>query len=147
MDVYPEEPKSKDEAFESPLRGLPNVAFTPHIAGSTQEAQEDIGRFVATKLVQYLNSGNTNLSVNLPNIELPMQADSHRFLHLHRNVPGVMANINSIFANQGINIVGQYLKTNEDVGYVISDVSKAYDREVIDELKGVPGTMRFRVLY
>lgn len=147
IDVFPTEPISNQEEFKSPLRGLPNVILTPHIGGSTEEAQEDIGRFVATKLVNFVNTGDTRLSVNLPNIELPVQVDSHRFLHLHRNVPGVMANVNAIFAERGINIVGQYLKTNEDIGYVITDVNRVYDRSVLCKLRKVPQTIKFRVLY
>lgn len=147
VDVHEVEPKSNDEEFASPLQGLPNVILTPHIAGSTEEAQEDIARFVAGKLTAFVNAGDTMLSVNFPNTQLPPQADTHRLLHVHRNAPGVMAHINSIIGYRGINIVGQYLKTTDELGYVITDVNKVYDQGAIDQLRRVPGTVKFRVLY
>ncbi len=147
IDVFPSEPKSNEEKFTSPLQNLPNVILTPHIGGSTEEAQKDIGQFVSGKIIEFINTGNTLLSVNLPNIQLPDQKDAHRFLHLHKNVPGIMAQINNILAKHNINILGQYLKTNETVGYVITDVNKEYNQQVIEELKQVPDTLKFRVLY
>lgn len=147
IDVFPNEPKSKDELFKSELQGLPNIILTPHIAGSTEEAQKEIAKFVSSKLIDFINTGNTYLSVNLPNIQLPKQKNSHRLLHLHRNVPGMLAQINKVLADNGININGQYLKTNEAVGYLITDVDKKYNDEVLKQLKKIPDTIRFRVLY
>lgn len=147
IDVFPNEPKSKDEKFKSPLQGLPNVLLTPHIAGSTQEAQKNIAEFVSSKIIDFINTGNTYLSVSLPNIQLPKQGSSHRLLHLHKNVPGILAQINKVLAENNININGQYLKTYEKVGYVITDVNKKYDAEVLKKLKQIPDTIRFRVLY
>lgn len=147
IDVFPKEPKTNNEEFESELRGLPNVILTPHIGGSTLEAQENIGNFVPGKLIDYINTGGTNNSVNFPNLQLPVLKDAHRLIHIHRNVPGILADINRILADHDINIVGQYLKTNETVGYVITDIDKEYDKAVIKDLKGLKGTIRFRVLY
>lgn len=147
LDVFSEEPKGKDEPFKSILKGMPNVILTPHIAGSTKEAQKNIGEFVSSKVIDFMNSGNTYLSVNIPNIQLPGQKKAHRLLHLHKNVPGILAQINNILANHKINILGQYLKTNEEVGYVITDVDKKYDQKILSELKTIPDTIRFRVLY
>ena len=147
VDVYPAEPNSNKEAFDTPLRGIPNVILTAHIGGSTAEAQQGIGVFVANRLVEHVNAGSTAGSVNLPNIALPPTPRAHRFLHLHRNQPGVLAEINSILARRKINILGQSLRTDEAVGYVVTDVNKTYDDAVVDELRGVAGTIRFRVLY
>ena len=147
IDVFPDEPQSDNEEFHSVLQEIPNVILTPHIGGSTREAQVDIARFVSGKIINFVNSGDTQLSVNYPNIQLPSQADSHRFLHLHRNVPGIMARINSILAEREINILGQYLQTEEELGYVITDVNKQYSKGVISDLKRVPETIKFRVLY
>lgn len=147
IDVFPNEPKSRNEPFKSLLQGLPNVILTPHIAGSTEEAQRNIARFTTEKMIDFINTGNTNLSVNLPNIQLPKQKNSHRLLHLHKNIPGMLAQINTVLANQGININGQYLKTNDNIGYVITDVNKKYNQDVLQQLKKIPETIRFRVLY
>jgi D-3-phosphoglycerate dehydrogenase len=147
VDVFPEEPKNNKESFESELKGLPNTILTPHIGGSTLEAQENIARFVPGKIMEYINTGNTYNSVNFPNIQLPFLKDAHRLIHLHQNEPGVLAKINLILANYQINIVGQYLKTNEKIGYVITDIDKVYDPEAIEALKNIPGTIRFRTLY
>ena len=147
IDVYPREPKSNDEKFVSELQNLPNVILSPHIGGSTEEAQKNIGEFVSYKIVDFINAGNTYLSVNIPNIQLPALKDAHRFIHIHRNSPGVLAHINGVLAKHKINILGQYLKTDEATGYVITDVSKKYDAAVINELKKVPHTIKFRVLY
>ncbi|MFY7671649.1 phosphoglycerate dehydrogenase [Tenacibaculum sp. MEBiC06402] len=146
VDVYPEEPRKNGE-FYTELKGLPNVILTPHVGGSTEEAQRDIADFVPGKIMAYINSGNTVDAVNFPNIRLPKQQNAHRFLHIHKNVSGVMANINKVVAEYGLNIVGQYLSTDSKVGYVITDVDKDYNQEVIQELKNVDGTIRFRVLY
>ena len=146
VDVFPSEPK-QNGSYENPLIGLENVILTPHIGGSTIEAQRDIAGFVPKKIMGYINSGNTEDAVNFPNIRLPQQEDRHRFLHIHNNVPGVMAAINKILAQYELNLVGQYLSTDPDVGYVISDVSTAYNPEVVEALKNIPNTIRFRVLY
>lgn len=147
IDVFPSEPKNNDEPFASELLNLPNTILTPHIGGSTSEAQVNIAKFVPGKIIEYINTGNTYNSVNFPNIQLPFLHDAHRLIHIHLNEPGVMAKINQILANYHINIVGQYLKTNEKIGYVITDIDKAYSPEVIDELKAIAGTIRFRMLY
>lgn len=147
VDVFPEEPKNNSEPFQSELIGLPNTILTPHIGGSTLEAQENIARFVPGKIMEYINTGNTFNSVNFPNIQLPFLKDAHRLIHIHQNEPGVLAKINQVLAGYEINIVGQYLKTNEKIGYVITDIDKAYTKEAIDALKGISGTIRFRILY
>ena len=146
VDVYPEEPR-KNGDFYTELKGLPNVILTPHVGGSTEEAQRDIADFVPGKIMAYINSGNTVDAVNFPNIRLPKHKNAHRFLHIHRNVPGVMAKINKVLAKYELNITGQYLSTDEKVGYVITDVDKEYNEEVITKLKKVEGTVNFRVLY
>ncbi|WP_298881616.1 phosphoglycerate dehydrogenase [uncultured Polaribacter sp.] len=146
IDVYPSEPR-KNGDFVTELQGLPNVILTPHVGGSTEEAQRDIADFVPGKIMAYINSGNTVDAVNFPNIRLPRQTKAHRFLHIHKNVPGVMAKINEILAKYNLNITGQYLSTDPSVGYVITDLDKDYKTEVLDELRAVEGTIRFRVLY
>ncbi|MEK7107207.1 MAG: phosphoglycerate dehydrogenase [Patescibacteria group bacterium] len=147
IDVYPNEPRSNSEAFTSELQNLPNVILSPHIGGSTEEAQKNIGEFVSAKIVDFVNAGNTYLSVNLPNIQLPAQGKAHRLIHIHYNMPGILANINGILAKNNVNILGQYLKTDERIGYVITDVSKKYDSKIVGELKKIPHTIKFRVLY
>ena len=146
VDVYPEEPIANGP-FETELKGLDNVILTPHIGGSTEEAQRDIAEFVPNKIMEYVNSGSTVDAVNFPNIRLPKQKNAHRFLHIHANVPGIMAQINRVLASYNLNIIGQYLSTDPEVGYVITDVDKDYNKEVINELKNIPNTTRFRVLY
>jgi D-3-phosphoglycerate dehydrogenase len=146
IDVYPEEPRKNGEFFTE-LQGLPNVILTPHVGGSTEEAQRDIADFVPSKIMAYINSGNTVDAVNFPNIRLPRQTNAHRFLHIHKNVPGVMAKINKILAKYDLNITGQYLSTDPKVGYVITDLDKEYNKEVIEKLRNVEGTIKFRVLY
>ena len=146
VDVYPEEPRKNGE-FITELQGLDNVILTPHVGGSTEEAQRDIADFVPNKIMAYINSGNTVDAVNFPNIRLPRQTNAHRFLHIHKNVSGVMAKINEILAKYDLNINGQYLSTDPKVGYVITDLDKQYNKEVLKELKEIEGTIRFRVLY
>lgn len=146
IDVYPEEPRSNGD-FRTQLQGLNNVILTPHIGGSTEEAQRDIADFVPNKIMDYINSGNTVDAVNFPNIRLPKQQNAHRFLHIHRNVPGVMAKINEVSATYEMNILGQYLSTDNEVGYVITDLDKEYNKDVIKALKKVDNTIKFRVLY
>lgn len=147
IDVFPEEPKTNQEVFRSPLQNMPNVLLTPHIGGSTQEAQENIGDFTSGKIIEYINTGSTTNSVNFPNLQLPILENAHRLIHIHENVPGILAHINNILAEHEVNIVGQYLKTNETIGYVITDIDKAYDKTLIKALKKINGTIRFRVLY
>lgn len=147
VDVFPYEPKSNAEEFLSPLRGMPNVILTPHIGGSTLEAQENIGDYVATRLIEYVNSGSTFGSVNFPQLQLSGLENAHRLLHIHNNVPGILAQINGILAEHHSNILGQHLKTNEHIGYVITDVNQQYDSNVIAALKAIPHTIKFRVLY
>ncbi len=146
IDVFPQEPMSNGP-FNSELQGIPNVILTPHIGGSTEEAQRNIADFVPNKIMYYINSGNTVDAVNFPNIRLPKQNQAHRFLHIHRNVPGIMAKINEVLATYEMNISGQYLSTDSDVGYVITDLDRDYNKEVIKELKKVENTIKFRVLY
>jgi D-3-phosphoglycerate dehydrogenase len=147
VDVFPEEPLSNRDPFDSPLRGLPNVILTPHVGGSTSEAQQAIGEFVAARLVEFVNTGGTSGCVNLPQISAPPVPRSHRFLHLHRNQPGVLAALIAVFARRKINILGQALRTDDAMGYLVTDVDRRYAPDVIDELKAVPGTARLRVLY
>ncbi|RIL04739.1 MAG: phosphoglycerate dehydrogenase, partial [Proteobacteria bacterium] len=147
VDVFPREPASNDQGFDSPLKGLPNVILTPHVGGSTLEAQRNIAEFVSERLISYIKSGSTHLSVNFPQLQLPELIDAHRFLHVHENVPGILAKINGLLAERGINILGQYLKTSEQIGYVITDVDSKYERDVIKELEAINHTIRFRALY
>ncbi|MEO7992418.1 MAG: phosphoglycerate dehydrogenase [Chryseolinea sp.] len=147
IDVFPYEPVSNDEEFTSELRGLPNTILTPHIGGSTAEAQENIGNFVPGKIMEYINTGSTSNSVNFPNITLPILDNAHRLIHIHHNVPGILAKINQVLAENDINIMGQYLKTTESIGYVITDINKEYDKDVIAKLRAIEQTIKFRVLY
>ncbi|MCP4976099.1 MAG: phosphoglycerate dehydrogenase [Maribacter sp.] len=146
IDVYPVEPRSNGD-FNTELQGLPNVILTPHIGGSTEEAQRNIADFVPNKIMDYINSGNTVDAVNFPNIRLPKQVNAHRFLHIHKNVPGIMAKINEVLAKYEMNIIGQYLSTDMDLGYVISDLDKEYNKDVIKALRNIDNTIKFRVLY
>jgi D-3-phosphoglycerate dehydrogenase len=146
VDVFPKEPRTNDDPFESSLMGLPNLILTPHIGGSTEEAQEAIAEFASERLLGFLNRGDTTFSVNMPHVQLSEVSGRHRFLHLHRNVPGVMAAINAIMAKYDLNVLAQHLKTNETLGYVIVDVDKGYPKEALDELKAVNGTLKFRSL-
>jgi D-3-phosphoglycerate dehydrogenase len=146
VDVFPTEPKSNQEEFVSELRGLPNLILTPHIGGSTEEAQVSIAQFVPSKIKDYINTGNTFSSVNFPNLQLPKLKNAHRLIHTHQNKPGVLAKINNVLVKHNANILGQYLKTNENVGYIIIDIDKAYDKQLITALKTVDDTIRFRVV-
>ena len=145
IDVYPQEPDN-GEQFQSPLQGLPNTILTPHIAGNTREAQENIADFVSKKLINFMKTGDTRLSVNLPNTELHKQSNSYRLIHMHHNVPGVIASITRSFAERGINIAGESLLTDGKIGYALFDVSTPYEEDVLNELQQVPGTIRVRVL-
>lgn len=146
VDVFPEEPKRRGDRFESDLRGLPNVILTPHIGGSTEEAQEAIGQFVSNKLRDYLAHGSTTLSVNLPNLALDARTGSHRLAHLHHNTPGVLAGINQALAEHGVNIEGQLLATRGDLGYVVTDVAADLGPDVCRVLETMDQTIRLRVL-
>ena len=147
IDVFPVEPKSNDEEFVSPLREFDNVILTPHIGGSTMEAQENIGKEVAEKLAMYSDNGTSVSSVNFPEVALPSHPNQHRLLHIHENVPGVMSEINQVFSENGINVCGQYLQTKEEIGYVVVDVDKAYGELALEKLRKVKGTIRCRVLF
>ncbi len=147
IDVFPIEPKSNNDEFISPLREFDNVILTPHVGGSTMEAQENIGYEVAEKLIKYSDNGSTITSVNFPEVGLPGHPDKHRLLHIHENTPGVLMNINQIFSDNKINISGQYLQTNEKVGYVVMDVDAEYSELAVKQLKQVPGAIRCRVLF
>ncbi len=147
VDVFPVEPRSNKESFESPLRGLDNVILTPHIGGSTMEAQANIGLEVAEKLVKYSDNGTSTTSVNFPEVALPAHAGKHRILHIHRNVPGVLSAVNRIFSENHINIASQFLQTNEKVGYVVTDIDAASSDLALEKLAEVPGTIRSRVLF
>jgi D-3-phosphoglycerate dehydrogenase len=146
VDVFPKEPKGRGDKFVSELRGLPNVILTPHIGGSTEEAQADIGAFVANKLHQYAAEGVTTLSVNLPPVALPQQPGTHRLVHIHRNTPGVLAAVNSILAEHDVNVEGQLLGTRGEVGFLLTDIGTRYSDEVVDRLRAMEQTIRLRVL-
>ena len=147
IDVFPVEPRSNKDLFESPLRGLDNVILTPHVGGSTMEAQENIGIEVAEKLVKYSDNGTSTSSVNFPEVALPAHPGKHRLLHVHRNVPGVLAEINQVFSDNRINIASQYLQTNDAVGYVVIDIDAAHSELALAKLAQVQGTIRTRVLF
>jgi D-3-phosphoglycerate dehydrogenase len=147
VDVFPVEPRSNKEEFASPLRGLDNVILTPHIGGSTLEAQANIGVEVAEKLVRYSDNGTSISSVNFPEVALPPQRGTHRILHVHRNVPGVMSEINRVFAENHLNVAAQYLQTNEAIGYVVIDIDAASSELALQKLQQVPHTLRCRVLF
>ena len=147
IDVFPVEPRSNKDEFISPLREFDNCLLTPHIGGSTMEAQANIGLEVAEKLVRYSDNGTSITSVNFPEVALPSHPGKHRLLHIHQNIPGVMSEINQVFASNGINISGQYLQTNEKVGYVVIDVDAAYSDLALEKLNEVNGTIRSRVLF
>jgi D-3-phosphoglycerate dehydrogenase len=146
IDVFPSEPKGRGDEFVSELRGLPNVILTPHIGGSTEEAQSDIGDFVANKLAHFVQEGNTTLSVNLPSVALPQQSGTSRIVHVHLNTPGVLAQVNSILAEHAVNIEGQLLSTRGEYGYLITDIGGDYRADVLEQLRGMSQTVRLRVL-
>ena len=146
VDVFPEEPEKIGDAFECPLQGMPNVILTPHIGGSTEEAQANIGLDVTGKLIKYLDYGTSEGSHTVPPVSLP-PAGTHRILHIHRNIPGVLGEINSRLSGHGINIVGQYLNTNPEIGYVILDVETGISKEAFELLKDIPGTVKARMVY
>lgn len=147
IDVYPAEPKKNGDKFITPLQNVPNVLLTPHIGGSTEEAQQNIGEDVSNKLFQFLEKGVTNGSHTVPSLALPPQEGTHRILHIHRNVPGVLSAINTQLSLHGINIIAQYLKTNDEIGYVVLDVDKKFSSHALELLKEVKETIKVRVLY
>ncbi len=147
IDVYPCEPKSNDEPFESPLQAFDNVLLTPHIGGSTLEAQFNIGKTVAERLLTYSNNGSTVGAVNFPEVSLPQFSGRARLLHIHRNIPGMLKQINEIFSSSEINVLGQYLQTTGEIGYVVMDIEQGTENQVISELKSIEGTIRARLLY
>jgi D-3-phosphoglycerate dehydrogenase / 2-oxoglutarate reductase len=147
IDVFPEEPKSNKESFSNPLQKFPNVILTPHIGGSTEEAQENIAKYVPARIIDFVNSGNTSMSANFPNVILPPLKNAHRIIHIHHNVPGMLAKVNGVFSDQKINVVGQYLRTNGRIGYTITDIETRHDAGIMRLLKAVPGTIKARILY
>jgi D-3-phosphoglycerate dehydrogenase len=147
IDVFPIEPKSNAEEFESPLRKFDNVILTPHVGGSTQEAQQNIGIEVAGKLAKYSDNGSTLSAVNFPEVSLPSHISRSRLLHIHKNHPGVLTQINQAFAENNINIAAQYLQTNEDIGYVVVDVDTDRADEAFTQLEKIDGTIKTRVLH
>jgi len=147
VDVFPKEPASKGDVFESPLKGLTNVILTPHIGGSTTEAQKNIGIDVSTKLISFIDTGSSVGSHSVPALSLPIQHNAHRLLHIHKNVPGVLSEINNIMSSMNVNILGQYLKTNESIGYVVLDIDKKTPDTILDAMKKVKGTIKTRSLY
>ncbi|MBX3180668.1 MAG: phosphoglycerate dehydrogenase [Candidatus Hydrogenedentes bacterium] len=147
LDVFPVEPKSKAEKFQSPLQGRDNVILTPHIGGATEEAQRNIGLEVSGKLIRFTNNGSTEGAVNFPNEVLPEIRDHHRILHIHQNVPGVLQKVNTMFGEAGINVGAQYLRTYEDVGYLIMDTDKSATKAMIKQLAEMPETIKVRALF
>jgi D-3-phosphoglycerate dehydrogenase len=149
VDVFPIEPKGNDDAFESPLIGMDNVILTPHVGGSTLEAQDNIGIEVASKLVRYSDNGSTLSAVNFPEASLPEHPGSRRLLHIHRNVPGMLSRINDVFSKANVNIEGEYLQTDSTIGYVVIDVAVEEERatSLKEVLAAIPGTLHARVLY
>lgn len=146
-DVFPDEPESKEVMFKSELQNLPNVILTPHIGGSTMEAQENIGVDVATKLIRFLDSGTSVGSVSIPALNLPVQEKVHRILHIHKNVPGILSEINAIMTAYKANILGQHLQTNNAIGYVAMDIDKKTSSAIINDLKKVKETIKVRSVY
>ena len=147
VDVFPEEPKGKGDEFVSELRGLPNVILTPHIGGSTEEAQQDIGRFVAGKFRDFVLDGSTSMSVNVPGLALPRPQDTLRLIHLHRNVPGVLARVNGLLAEGGVNVEAQLLGTRGDIGYVVTDSASGTTQAIVDQIRAMPETISLRVIF
>ena len=147
IDVYPEEPESNSDGFASPLRGLPNVILTPHIGGSTEEAQEAIGREVSAALIKYINNGATTGAVNFPQIELPLARGAHRILNVHKNVPGVLRDINRIVSDHNANIRAQVLSTDPDIGYLIMDLEQDVSQEVKRDIAALPTSIKTRILF
>ena len=147
VDVFPIEPEKNGASFSTVLQGSPNTILTPHIGGSTEEAQANIGEDVSVKLINFLETGSTTGSHTVPELALPLQEGTHRILHIHKNVPGVLSQINTLLSGHNINILGQYLKTNDNIGYVVLDVDKHLSKEALELLKGIKETIKARMLY
>ena len=147
LDVFPEEPASNKDPFVSPLQNIPNVILTPHIGGSTEEAQKNIGIEVASKLMKFVNNGSTSFSVNFPNMELPLLKENYRILNVHKNQPGFLRDINKIVSDLGGNINAQYLGTTKDIGYLIMDVDKDLGNKVNEEIRKHQNSIKTRILY
>lgn len=147
VDVFPTEPRSNEEEFVSPLRAFDNVILTPHVGGSTLEAQANIGQEVAEKLIKYSDNGTTSSSVNFPEVALPSHPNHHRLLHIHENKPGILTQINNVFSEHNVNVAGQYLQTEESLGYVVIDVDHSYSDAALQALRAIPGTIKCRVLF
>jgi D-3-phosphoglycerate dehydrogenase len=147
VDVFPVEPKGRGDEFVSELRGLSNVILTPHIGGSTEEAQQDIGQFVANKFLSFVSDGSTSLSVNLPGLDLPRRRDTLRLVHIHRNVPGVLARINGLLAEHAVNVEAQLLGTRGEIGYVVTDSAGGVTQAIVEEMRAMPETIRLRVVF
>lgn len=147
IDVFPNEPLNNAVSFKSPLQNLDNVILTPHIGGATEEAQESIALSVSQKLIYFINRGSSEGATNFPGLSLLPNENTHRILHVHQNIPGMLSQINKIFADRGINILAQYLKTTHEIGYVVFDIEKQYTNHLIEVLKSIPGTIRARILY
>jgi D-3-phosphoglycerate dehydrogenase len=147
VDVFPVEPKGRGDEFVSELRGLSNVILTPHIGGSTEEAQQDIGQFVANKFLSFVSDGSTSLSVNLPGLDLPRRTDTLRLVHIHRNVPGVLARINGLLAEHSVNVEAQLLGTRGEIGYVVTDSASGVTQAIVEEMRAMPETIRLRVVF
>jgi D-3-phosphoglycerate dehydrogenase len=147
VDVFPVEPKGRGDEFVSELRGLPNVILTPHIGGSTEEAQQDIGRFVAGKFRDFVRDGSTSMSVNIPGLILPRAGSVLRLVHIHRNVPGVLARVNGLLAESGVNVEAQLLGTRGDIGYVVTDSASGTTQAIVDQIRAMPETIRVRVIF
>ncbi|MCP5495019.1 MAG: phosphoglycerate dehydrogenase [Leptospiraceae bacterium] len=147
VDVFPEEPSSNSDPFHSPLQNLPNVILTPHIGGSTEEAQKNIALEVTTKLIKYINNGSTTTAVNFPNVELPLLKENYRILNVHKNLPGFLRDINTIVSDLGGNILSQYLGTSAEIGYLIMDIDKKLGDKVKEKIEEHPNTIKTRILY
>ena len=147
IDVFPEEPLFDQGAFRSDLQAFENVLLTPHIAGATQEANENTAAYVPERIIDYINTGGSAGSANFPEIQLPIQKKSHRLIHIHENRPGILARIDNVMASHNINILGQFLNTNDRIGYAIIDIDKKYGKQVLEDLKQISHTIKFRVLY
>ncbi len=147
VDVFPVEPMGRGDEFVSELRGLPNVILTPHIGGSTEEAQEDIGRFVAGKFRDFIQAGSTSMSVNVPGLALPRAEGTLRLIHLHRNVPGVLARVNGLLAEGGVNVEAQLLGTRGEIGYVVTDSASGTTQAIVDQIRAMPETISLRVIF
>jgi D-3-phosphoglycerate dehydrogenase len=146
LDVFAEEPRTAGDPFVSSLQGLPNVILTPHVGGSTEEAQEDIGRYVAGKLADYAQAGTSTMSVNLPHVQATDEPERYRVLHVHHNVPGVLATVNGVLADYGVNIESQTLSTRGQLGYAVTDIAGPFSDELLDKLRSLPETVRLRVI-